>query len=118
MSEEQARHFAEDWLASWNTHDLRRILEHYEDYVTLTSPVAVGIPGDPTGTICGKIALRSYFAGTLTAFPDLRFELNDVMWGVNSIVLYYIDQRGLAAGAFMEISPEGRVSRVVINHRS
>jgi predicted HD phosphohydrolase len=26
-----AERFAEDWVAAWNSHDLGRILEHYEE---------------------------------------------------------------------------------------
>jgi hypothetical protein len=29
LTNEFANHFAEDWIAAWNAHDLQRILAHY-----------------------------------------------------------------------------------------
>jgi ketosteroid isomerase-like protein len=29
ITKEFAQHFAEDWVASWNAHDLDRVLSHY-----------------------------------------------------------------------------------------
>ena len=26
-----AERFAKEWVAAWNSHDLERVLEHYED---------------------------------------------------------------------------------------
>ena len=60
--------------------------------------------------------MRAYFQKGLTAFPDLHFELRDVMWGVKSIVLYYANQRGTHTGEYMERSPRGKVVRVVANY--
>ncbi len=38
------------------------------------------------------------------------------MWGVKSIVLYYANQRGTHTGEYMELSPRGKVVRVVANY--
>jgi hypothetical protein len=37
-------------------------------------------------------------------------------WGVNSIVLCYTNQKGTRTGEFMELSPNGKVTRVVANY--
>jgi ketosteroid isomerase-like protein len=116
MTETQARALAREWIEAWNAHDLDRILSHYDEDVVLTSPVAVDRLGDPSGTVRGKPALRAYFAMGLATFPQLRFELRDVMWGVSSVVLYYRNQRGTMTGEFMEISPAGAITRVVANY--
>ena len=55
-----AREFAQDWVDASNSHDLERILTHYDDEVLLVSPVALKLlSGD--GTVRGKAALREYF---------------------------------------------------------
>jgi predicted ester cyclase len=64
----------------------------------------------------GKAALRSYFQRGLEAHPNLRFELLDVMCGLRSVVLYYVNQKGSKTGEYMELGPTGRVSRVVANY--
>ncbi len=115
MDGDQARRFAAEWIAAWNSHNLDAVLEHYDDSVRLTSPAAARILGDPAGTIEGKAALRAYFARALEVYPDLQFELMDVMWGLASVVLYYRNQVG-TCGEFMELNVVGKVVRVVANY--
>jgi hypothetical protein len=38
------------------------------------------------------------------------------MWGLNSMVLYYINQNGTKTGEFMEFDANGKVIRVVANY--
>jgi hypothetical protein len=64
----------------------------------------------------GKDALRSYFKLGLAAYPNLAFELVDVMWGISSVVLYYVNQKGTKSGEFMELDSEQKVIRVVANY--
>ena len=49
-------------------------------------------------------------------FPNLRFELLDVMWGLSSVVLYYLNQKRTKTGEFMEVGIDGKVVRVVANY--
>ena len=113
---EGARSFAEEWIAAWNSHDLDRIMSHYADDVVLTSPVAAKLLNLTDGTVKGKQAMRSYFQKGLGAFPQPRFELIEVMWGMTSVVLYYGNHRGTKSGEFMEFDCDGKVVRVVANY--
>ncbi len=115
LTEEKAKELASHWVQSWNSHDLDQIMSHYEDDVVLISPVAAKILNDPTGKVLGKEALRSYFKKGLEVYPDLIFQLIDVLWGLNSVVLYYVNQKGTKTGEFMEISSTGKVSKVIAN---
>jgi ketosteroid isomerase-like protein len=112
----KAHAIARATIEAWNSHDLARILEHYADDIVLVSPVAAERLGDPSGTVRGKAALRTYFAKALEAYPNLRFDLKDVMWGLHSVVLYYANQRGTMTGEFMEIDESGKISKVVANY--
>ena len=116
LTEADARRIAAENLAAWNSHDLERILAHYDDDCVLVSPVAVERLGDPSGEVRGKAALRHYFGGALAAYPNLHFELVDLLWGVASVVLYYKNQRGTLTAEVLEIGPSGRVSRVLANY--
>ncbi len=111
-----AKVFASDWIAAWNSHDLDRILSHYAENVVLTSPVAARVLGDPAGQVTGIEALRNYFAKGLALFPNLKFTLIEVMQGLSSVVLYYENQSGTHSGEFMEFNAEGKVTRVVANY--
>ncbi len=68
--------------------------------------------GDPTGTVRGKAALRDYFARGLAAYPDLRFTLQRVLTGVDSLTLCYRSVNNLDAAEVMRLGPDGRVARV------
>ncbi|MDP3877197.1 MAG: nuclear transport factor 2 family protein [Methylobacter sp.] len=41
-----AEHFANDWIDSWNSHDLQRILSHYADDFEMSSPVIIQLAND------------------------------------------------------------------------
>ena len=115
-TESEARKFAPEWIAAWNSHDLEAILSHYDENVLLTSPVAAKLLNDPSGTVRGKAALREYFRRGLEAYPDLRFELQDVMFGLASVVLCYKNQKGTRTAEFMEFGKNGKIIRVVANY--
>jgi len=72
--------------------------------------------GTADGKVIGKANLRAYFQRGLEAYPELHFDLKEVLWGVNSIVLYYTNQKGTRTAEFMELSTIGKVARVVANY--
>jgi len=61
MDKEFAEHFAADWIASWNAHDLEQILSHYADNFEMSSPVIIQVAGEPSGTLRGKAAVGAYW---------------------------------------------------------
>ena len=116
MTKDEALNLANDWVAAWNRHDLDLIMMHYDDAIELTSPVAAQLLGISDGKVVGKANLRAYFQRGLEAYPELHFRLEDVLWGVNSVVLYYTNQKGTRTAEFMELSANGKVARVVANY--
>ena len=116
FTENFARKFAADWIQAWNAHDLDAIMSHYADDVELTSPAAARLLNDPSGTIKGKENVREYFRRGLEAFPQLKFSLIDVCWGVSTVVLCFENQRGTHTAEFMELDADSRVVRVVANY--
>jgi SnoaL-like domain len=118
LNKDDAMKLANKWVAAWNAHDLERILAHYEESVGLTSPVAARLLGRPEGKVVGKSDLRAYFQRGLEAFPDLHFSLQELFCGLNSMVLLYANQKGTRVGEFMELSPSGKVARVVANYNT
>ena len=118
MTKDEAWKLANQWVVAWNAHDLDLIMAHYEDEVELTSPVAAKLLGKPEGRVVGKANLRAYFQRGLEAYPELQFRLEDVLWGLNSVVLYYANQKGTRTAEFMELSAVGKVARVVANYNA
>jgi ketosteroid isomerase-like protein len=116
LTEDNARNLASHWIRAWNAHDLDEIMSHYAEDVVLVSPVAARILNDPSGAVTGKEALRAYFKRGLDVYPNLKFDLIDVMCGVSSVILYYKNQKGGKTGEFMEIDSQGKIVRVVANY--
>lgn len=116
LTETEARQFARHWVLAWNSHDLDAIMSHYGSEVVLTSPIAAKLLNDASGTVAGKEALRGYFKRGLEAYPNLAFELLDVMWGLSSVVLCYVNQRSTKTAEFMEFDASRKVVRVVANY--
>ena len=116
LTESQIRQFAGDWLRAWNSHDLDAIMSHYGSEIVLTSPVAARLLNDRSGVITGKLALRNYFKRGLEGYPNLAFDLLDVMWGLSSVILYYKNQNGTTTGEFMELDANLKVTKVVANY--
>lgn len=118
MTREDAWALANDWVAAWNAHDLERILAHYDEAVELTSPVAAQLLGRPDGKVVGRIDLRAYFQRGVEAYPELHFQLEDVLWGIQSVVLYYTNQKGTRTAELMELTADGKVARVVAHYNA
>ena len=116
LTEENARKLAAHWVQAWNSHDLAEIMSHYAEDVVLVSPAVARILNDPLGTVKGKDALRAYFKKGLETYPNLKFDLLDLMWGLSSVVLYYVNQKGTKTGEYMEIDSNGKILRVVANY--
>lgn len=117
-SKEKARQLATQWVHAWNSHDLNEIMSHYVEDIVLVSPVAARMLSNPLGTVKGKEALRAYFRKGLEAYPNLKFDLLDTMWGLSTVVIYYVNQNGTKTAEYMEIDSNGKIVRVVANYNS
>jgi|SRR5215472_18383469 len=112
-----ARQFAEEWAEAWNSHDLERILAHYDDEVVLISPVALKLLNNGDGVVQGKSSLRRYFLRGLETYSGLRFDLIDVFAGVETIVVCYANNvRGGKAAEVMQLNAAGKIRRVWANY--
>lgn len=94
MKREAAEQFAEEWVRSWNDHDLEGVLRHFADSIVFTSPHAAQLLPSSGGVVRGKDSLRRYWQTGLKRIPDLRFEVLGVFTGVDTIVINYRNQRG------------------------
>jgi len=83
----------------------------------LISPVALKLLNNGDGVVCGKAALRAYFLRGIEAFPNRRFDLIDVLWGVETIVVYYGNNvRGSKSAEVMQLTAAGKIRRVWANY--
>lgn len=116
ITTEFAGHFAAEWIAAWNSHDLNRIMAHYADDFEMSSPVIVQFGVDPSGTLKGKETVAGYWAMALTMIPDLQFELISTLVGVNSITLYYRGARERLVAEVFKFGEDGKVVKATAHY--
>lgn len=100
LTRQFAEHFAAEWIEAWNAHDLDRILSHYREDFTMSSPYIAQIAGEPSARLKGKAAVGAYWKAALERMPDLRFEHHATLVGASSVTIYYRGVRGMAAEVF------------------
>lgn len=115
LTREFADHFAADWIAAWNSHDLDRILSHYADDFTMSSPRIAVVAGEPSGVLRGKAGIGAYWRRALELAPQLHFTLRATFVGADSITLLYDGARGPAAEVFF-FDGHGRVARAAAHY--
>lgn len=108
--------FANDWIESWNSHDLDRILSHYSDDFEITTPMIKVALGIETGTLKGKDKIRNYWSAAFKKVPDLFFELKEVTKNVESMAIYYKSVLGKMAIEVMFFNEEGKINKVIAHY--
>ncbi|HEY1284068.1 MAG TPA: nuclear transport factor 2 family protein [Steroidobacteraceae bacterium] len=95
--------FADQWASAWNERDIERVLGHFSEGVTFTSPTALAVVGE--ATVRGKAALRAYWNTALGRIASLRFAVDRVLWdaGTRELAILYVS------------SIDGRTKRVSEN---
>jgi hypothetical protein len=112
MTEEDARAFADAWVAAWNAHDLDAIMGHYAKGVVVTSPLVTRRYGHADGMLRGRKRLREYFEIGLRHMPDLRFELKHVLSGPSGLAIVYARENGALAVETISLTKKGKARRV------
>lgn len=91
MTKDFAMQFAIEWVAAWNSHDLDKILSHYSEDFTIETPMAKKLYPGSDGIVAGKSEVRKYWKIGLERIPDLKFEILDVLIGINGLAIYMIN---------------------------
>ncbi|MFK5880479.1 MAG: nuclear transport factor 2 family protein [Flavobacteriaceae bacterium] len=112
----EAQVFAQEWIKSWNSHNLEDILSHYSDDVEITTPMIKIAGGINSGTLKGKEFVRDYWKKALNKIPDLHFELIDVTRSVDSIALYYKSVMNKKAIEVMFFNEQGKVNKMIAHY--
>ena len=116
MTLEEAKHFAEHWVAAWNSHDIDAVLTHYADDFEMTTPMIQRVLGIESGTLRGKKAVGDYWRSALKKNPDLKFSIIEVTSGVGSTSIYYNAVLGKRVVETFFFNDKGLVYKVIANY--
>jgi hypothetical protein len=111
-----AQKFAKEWIESWNSHDLKNIMEHYSEDIEITTPMIKLAGGIESGSLIGKQSVKEYWNKALTKFPELHFELIEVASSVNSVALYYKSIMDKMAIEVMFFDDKGLVNKMIAHY--
>jgi ketosteroid isomerase-like protein len=111
-----AKSFAQEWIESWNSHDLDRILDHYSDDISVTTPMIKVALGIDDGTLYGKENVRQYWRTALQKSSDLHFELFETTESIDSIALFYKSVMNKMAIEVMFFDGNGKVNRMIAHY--
>ena len=84
-------------------------MSHYADDEVFRSPVALKLGG--IGRIAAHTALRAYWTAGHTAQPQLRFTLDKMLVGFDSLTLIYRNHRDQSVAENFEFNKAGKVVR-------
>lgn len=108
--------FAEEWINSWNSHDLDDILSHYSEDIEISTPMIAMATGGKESSLKGKEKVREYWEKALDKFPDLHFELIQSTAGVSSVALFYKSIMDKYAVEVMFFNEEGKVNKMYAHY--
>jgi ketosteroid isomerase-like protein len=112
----QAEAFATEWVTAWNNRDLERVLSHYAEDFSFSSPLIARVANEPSGKLRGKAQVGAYWEKALARLPDLRFTLESVLWGVDSLVINYRRENGIAASEWFLLGDDQKVIASAAHH--
>lgn len=116
IERKRAEDFAAEWVAAWNSHDLDAVLSHYADNIVFHSPRIAAVMGAKLDFVAGKSALADYWGKALAAAKDLRFELDRVYIGSDSLTIAYRNHRGQNAAETFVFNAEGLVAESIATY--
>ncbi|PSR57199.1 nuclear transport factor 2 family protein [Adhaeribacter arboris] len=87
-----AQKFAREWIASWNAHDLNAVLAYYSADFVIETPMTLLMKPNSQGKLANKEAVKAYWTIGLQRIPDLEFKLLDVLIGMNTLTIYYLNK--------------------------
>lgn len=117
MTKEFTHDFARQWLESWNSRELDRILDHYSEDFSIQTPMALKLFPESGGTISGKRNVKEYWKKGLELIPDLEFELKDLLTGIDSISIYYTNiATNTEAVEMMYFNDQNKVNKVIVSY--
>jgi ketosteroid isomerase-like protein len=117
MTTEFATAFAQEWIKAWNSHNLDTILSHYSEDFSIESPLALKRFPETGGTVTGKENVRKYWAWGLENNPALKFEILDLLIGVNSLTIYYLNTASnKKAVEVMSFNSDMKVNKAIVNY--
>lgn len=90
MQAQEIEAIANNWLDSFNTHDLEKLLSLYHDNAQHYSPKLKLHKPETKGLIVGKNALRDWWQDAFDRLPTLHYSLTNLTANADRVFMEYI----------------------------
>ncbi len=103
---------AEAWISALNGGQLDTMMSYYDDNVVLYSPAVVRRWELQSGRLDGKVAVEKHFRRAFEEMPAMRLHLQQMLIGVESVVLFYLREDSQPAADVVFFNDAGKVKEV------
>jgi SnoaL-like domain len=103
---------AMQWIEDWNNRSMENVMSHYADDVQFYSSTVIKRWNEPSGKLEGKDAVERHFRKGLEEMPGMNFGFHSILFGVESIILFYKRESGALAADMVKFNEKGKVSEV------
>ncbi len=114
----EAQRYAEEWIDSWNSHDIDRIMALYADSICHITPKLTMLFGSVSHAIKDKDELREFFAAALKRSPNLHFTLGEVFAGAESIVVCFDSTTGIYVAVVLILNENMKITQYMAHYRN
>ena len=108
MTPEENRQIALKWFAAFNTQDLEKLLELYDDNAEHFSPKLKIRKPETNGLIKGKMALREWWQDAFDRLPTLNYEVLKLTADNEQVFMEYVrhvkGEEDLRVGEVLQIN--------------
>jgi hypothetical protein len=119
MKQEVLNEIAYQWFASFNEHDLEKLLLLYDDQAEHYSPKLKVRHPETHGLIQGKDALRAWWKEAFQRLPSLHYDVKRLTPYEDRVFMEYIrhvnDEEDLMVGEMLEMR-DGLIVRSSVFH--
>jgi ketosteroid isomerase-like protein len=112
MDKEKLQQAARQWIDDWNQRNLEDVMAHYADDIEFYSPTVVRRWNIAEGKLAGKAMVEQHFRKGIEEVPGIQFEFHSILYGVESVILFYKRETGKLAADLVVFNDAGKVREV------
>ncbi len=112
MDKEKLQQAARRWINDWNQRNLEDVMTHYAEDVEFYSPTVVKRWNIAEGKLIGKTLVEQHFRKGIEEMPGIQFEFHSILYGVESVILFYKRETGKLAADLVVFNDAGKVREV------
>jgi ketosteroid isomerase-like protein len=109
---------ANNWIAAWNSGNIKQLMDHYADDVVFFSPAATRRWNVSGGKLTGKKALENHFNKAFEEVSGMTLTFRHILYGTDGVLLVYQRETGRMVADFVVFNESGKVKEIRVFNES